>query len=315
VPRALVIGCGFLGGHILRGLATRGIEASALSRSFSSAVVGTGSELLEGEAEDRVLLRGALRGVNEVIYCIGGLPPAAAQKNPGRDARLLLEPLRAVIAALEDHPEAGITYLSSGGAIYGNPASLPVSETHPVKPIGAYARVRLAGEHLLETAHKRCGLRTRILRASNVYGEYQPLERGLGAVGVFIDQVAHGRRIELFGDGENVRDFFYAGDLASAVAQLIERRTGSVLLNVGSGVGSTINDLIAIVERELGRRAFVEHKDARPFDVRRVVLDLTRLRRFVDWEPLPLEDGVALLADAMSRREAELFREPVAVAL
>lgn len=296
----LVLGCGFLGGHVARGLADRGARVTGLSHSFAPTVseVPGRLSLIRGDAFDRRLLATALHGVDEVIYCLGGLPPARAELEPERDAALVLDPLHSVLDALHGRPGIGFTYLSSGGAVYGNPASIPVAEDHPARPIGAYGSVRLAGEQIVDAARRRGGILTRILRCGNVYGEHQPLSRGQGAVGVFIDRISRGETIELFGDGETVRDYVYVGDLVEAIAQLLACRNGSALLNIGSGTGTSVNELVRLVEEALGRSAVVTHAAARPFDVRRVILDLTRLRTLIGYDPLGLAEGVARLVGA-----------------
>jgi UDP-glucose 4-epimerase len=292
--RVLVIGCGFVGGHVATGLALRGFGVTVLSRSFGPALVPARHRvvLIEADARDRRVLARALRGTDEVVYCIGGLQPASAERNPALDARMLLDPLRTLLSILRPHRQTGVTFLSSGGAIYGNPRRLPVDERHPAAPIGAYAAARLGGESLLAGAPGPA----RVLRCANVYGEHQPLDRGQGAVGVFIDRVARGRPIALYGNGEAVRDYVYVGDLVEVLAHLLAGPRDSLLLNVGSGTGTSLLDLLDLVERVVGRRPIIVRRPARPFDVRRVILDVTRLRGLMAFNPLPLADGVALVA-------------------
>ncbi len=313
--RALVIGCGFLGSHIACGLAERGHAVRVLSRSFAPAALRElpDAALIRGDARDRPLLHAALDEIDEVIYCVGGLQPAEAQLHPRRDRALLLDPLRDVITTLIGRPGVALTYLSSGGAVYGNPAQLPVPEAAPPKPIGAYAAVRLAGERLLVQAHKRYGLDVRILRCSNVYGEDQPIDRGQGAVGVFLDRIARGQVIELFGDGSVVRDYVYVGDLVETIARL-RRWDGLTVLNVGSGVGTSLKELIELLEAALGREAIVAARPARDFDVRRVVLDVTRLRRLLAVDPLTLTQGLTRLMTETGHGLAAPDLQPVAVA-
>jgi UDP-glucose 4-epimerase len=294
--RVLVIGCGFLGGHIACGLAERGVGVRVLSRSFAPRALRQlpADRLILADARHPDALKVALDGIDEVIYCVGGLQPAEAELARERDEAMLVAPLREVLTQLAEGPKVAITYLSSGGAVYGNPVQLPVRETTPPNPIGVYAAVRLAGERVLARAHERYGLPVRILRCANVYGEDQPINRGQGAVGVFLDRIARGQVIEVFGDGSVVRDYVYVGDLVEAVARLIGR-DGLTVLNVGSGIGTSLTELIALLETALGRRAITAPRPARGFDVQRVVLDVTKLRQLLGTQPLTLAQGIRCL--------------------
>jgi UDP-glucose 4-epimerase len=137
----------------------------------------------------------------------------------------------------------------------------------------------------------------RILRCANVYGEHQPLNRGQGAVGVFVDLIARGKTVEVYGDGSVVRDFVYVGDLVDAVAQLRGRHDAPTLINVGSGTGTSIRDLIAMIEAATGRRAITCFSPSRSFDVREITLDISRLKKLIRFEPVPLAHGVRRLVD------------------
>lgn len=309
--RALVIGCGFLGGNVACGLARRGVEVRVLSRSFAppAAAMLPARALVEGDVSSHLILERALAGVDEVIYCVGGLQPAGAELDPRRDASLMLGPLRELVAALRGRHGVALTYLSSGGAVYGNPRRLPVSEAEPPDPIGAYATVRLAGERIVVRAHEEHGIPVRVLRCANVYGEGQPVNRGQGAVGVFLDRILRGVPIELFGDGGVVRDYVYVGDVVEVIARLITDHGGSTLMNVGSGEGTSLNELIGLLESSTQQTAIIVRRPGRGFDVHRVILDVTRMRRLVSVEPLGLSEGIGrLLASRPDSR-------PVAAAL
>lgn len=251
--------------------------------------------LITGDASNWLVLERVLTGIDEVVYCVGGLQPAGAELDPDRDAALMLGPLRGLVAALSDRPEIVLTYLSSGGAVYGNPKRLPVTEDEPPNPIGAYAAVRLAGERIVIRAHEAHGTPVRVLRCANVYGERQPVDRGQGAVGVFLDRISRGLPVELFGDGSVVRDYVHVGDIVEVIAHLLGLEPRSILMNVGSGQGTSLNELIALIEAATGQRAITVMRPARGFDVERVILDVTQMRRLLSVEPLGLRQGIARL--------------------
>jgi UDP-glucose 4-epimerase len=287
-----VIGCGFLGGNIARELALGGARLRVLSHSFAPLAVEVldTRAMIAADVSDETALQHALGGAEEVVFCVGGLTPAAAERAPQVEAALLLDPLRRVLDALAG-TNIRLTFLSSGGAVYGHPERLPVDESHPRQPIGHYGRVRVAAERMLDAA-RRLGIRVCVLRCSNVYGDGQPLVRGQGVVGVFVDRICRGEPIERFGLDDVVRDYLHARDLASAVCQLIQIPAVPTAINVGSGVGTSLTELIALIEDVVGRRALVVPRDGRSFDVRRVFLDVTRLRGLISFDPRPLRDGI-----------------------
>jgi UDP-glucose 4-epimerase len=295
-PRTLLIGCGFIGSHVVEELAAASHPPIVLTRSRppkSVAGLIPEGDLHLGNAQEPEVLQRALAGVGHVVFTAGGLLPAASEENPELDARLTLEPVRAVLAALAERPDVTLTYLSSGGTVYGEPTTVPVDEDAPTEPVGAYGRLHLDCEEEVLAARRERGLDVRILRCATVYGEHQRPDRGQGAVVTFLHRIEKGEEVHLFGDGGAVRDYVYAGDVAAAIVQLLGCQDVPPVLNLGSGEGTSLAELLALAEKEVGRAAKVVRHPARGFEVRRVVLDTTRLRDLIDFEPTPLETGVS----------------------
>jgi UDP-glucose 4-epimerase len=295
--RTLVIGCGFLGRNIVEELVGLSLRPRVLTRSQPSAsvskVLGEG-DLLIGSAQERELVEQALEGIDHLVFSAGGLLPEASEKNPELDAELTLGPLQTVLEALSSRPEVSLTYLSSGGTVYGEPQEIPVSEDAPTAPIGAYGGLHLACERAVLAHGHQHGARVRVLRCSSVYGPHQHPDRGQGALVTFLNRIETGRAVDIFGGGESIRDYVYAGDVAKVVARLLESGEGEAVLNVGSGEGTRLIDLLHMAEREAGREAQVIEHPPRDFEVRRIVLDVERLRGLIEFEPIPLPEGVAL---------------------
>lgn len=292
-PRILVVGCGFIGSHVVAELVGRGQQPAVLTRSEPQPALATaGLRPLIGNAASRPVVEAALKDVEHVVYSAGGLLPAASEDDPDRDAELTLAPIRTVLAALRERG-VGLTYLSSGGTVYGEPAQVPVREDAPTNAFGAYGRLHLECEAEVLREQREHGLAVRILRCASVYGPYQRPDRGQGAAATFLHRIEAGLPIDLYGDGESERDYVYAGDVAWVVAELAGRADGPAVLNVGSGEGTSLIDLLRAAEREVGREAEVVFHPARSFEVRRVVLDIARLRELTGFEPMPLADGIA----------------------
>jgi UDP-glucose 4-epimerase len=305
--RALVIGSGFIGSHVVAELAARSLPPAVLTRSRpADAVISVlePGDLHLGDAADPAALAEALEGVEHVVYCAGGLLPADSEQNPERDAELTLRPLRAVLEALRTRPRVDLTYVSSGGTVYGEPARVPVPESAPTRPFGAYGKLHLLCEEEIGRGAE-AGLRARVLRCATVYGPFQLPDRGQGAVVTFLHRIEQGKPIALYGGGETTRDYVYAGDVARVACDLLGREDGERVLNVGAGVGTSLVELLRLAEKQVGREAVVEQHDERGFDVHRIVLDISLLRALTGFEPTPLESGIASTHEWLTASAAE----------
>jgi UDP-glucose 4-epimerase len=293
--RTLVIGCGFIGSNVATLIASGDQPPVVLTRSRPAdqvvAAVGE-ANLRLGDAADLETVEAALDGIDDVAFCAGGLLPSDSEQNPERDRELTLKPVRTVLEALRQRPEVTLTYLSSGGTVYGEPERLPVRESDPTEPGSAYGKLHLACEKKIEAARREHGLRSRILRCSTVYGEHQQPERGQGAVVTFLHRIARDEQIELYGDGTTIRDYIYVGDVARAVVALISHPDGPALLNVGSGNATSLLEVLRLVEAEIGRPPRIAHHPERGFDVHQIVLDTTLLHETIDLEITPLSRGI-----------------------
>ena len=244
--RALVVGAGFIGTHVAQALATRSVETRVLNRSpleGERLARLCGAEVMIGDASVRATLRRALDCVAQVYFCAGGLMPAESNLDPVADAALALPPVLNTLEELRDRPGVGLTYLSSGGTVYGPPAENPVREDHPTQPITSYGVMKLACEKYTAMYARLYGLRASVLRCSNVYGPHQPAGRGQGFIAAGLRALLDGERITLFGDGLNVRDYVFAPDVARVMLDLARHPAPPLVANVGSGSGTSLQEL------------------------------------------------------------------------
>lgn len=309
----LVVGCGFIGSHVVLELTANGRPPVVLTRSRPADEVVSAiadGDLRLGDAANRDDLAAVLGGIDHVVYCAGGLLPAASEREPERDEELTLAPLRAVLDALRSQPETTLTYVSSGGTVYGEPEELPVPETAPTHPVGSYGRLHLACEEEIARHHREHGLRAQVLRCSTVYGEFQSPDRGQGAVVTFLRRIEHGLPIDLYGGGATVRDYIYAGDVARALVALLDRDEGPSILNLGSGQGTSLLELLHMVEAHVGRKADVRQHPERGFDVHRIVLDTSRLSSLLDFRQTPLDAGIARTDKWLQSATPEVETQP-----
>ena len=185
-------------------------------------------------------------------------------------------------------------FASSGGTVYGLPHTVPIDEDHPTNPITSYGVVKLAIEKYMDLFWRLHGLHYTVLRISNPYGPYQNPVGQQGAIAVFLHHLRTGQPITIWGDGRVVRDYIYVSDLVDALVLAAEVETRRKVLNVGSGHGTSLNELIALMGKETGERPEVDYLKGRALDVPANVLGISRVREELGWRPrTTLDEGIA----------------------
>lgn len=304
----LVVGGGFLGSHVAGALAAHGIPTTVLTRTPPSiateARMGAAAVQI-GDAADATTFTTSLEGADHVVWCAGGLLPADSNVHPTADLTSALLPLLTALDVLRRRPGVGITFFSSGGTVYGNPDRLPVPESHPTRPLTSHGVTKVAAEHYLSLYGDVYGVPSLVLRCGNVYGEGQPADRSQGLIAAALDRVRRRRPLTVFGDGSSMRDFISIGDVVGVVSCLLGRTDIPPVLNVGSGRGTSVANVLAMIETVTGERVELKRQPARPGDVRRVVLDISLLRSVLpDFQPTPLADRVGQMWKAVERTES-----------
>lgn len=295
LSRVLVLGLGFIGSHLARRLRQAGYEVVVASRSAPSPAFLAEvepSRVFVGDAVDAVGVDALMAGVQAVVYCCRGLLPAESVAQPLVDRHLTLFPLEAVLRRLRRYPGMRFIYLSSGGTVYGCPSYVPVDEGHVLSPIVPYGANRVAAERLIASEVARHGLAATVLRPSNVYGPDQPAGRGQGVIAAFLDAARRNVACVVYGDGSIVRDYVHVDDLGDVVVTLVESRDVPSPLNVGSGQPVSLLRLADTIRNVTGRPLRLAHEPERSYDVKAIVLDVSRLRAVMRFAPIMIEEGI-----------------------
>ena len=235
-----------------------------------------------GNLQDRALLARLLPVCGTVIHLASETTPGVSARCPTLEAGNLL-PTLGLLEMLQEFPAIHLIYLSSGGTLYGSPDKLPVAEDAPLSPQSYHGAGKAAQEMFLQ-AFRAQGCAVTTLRPANAYGPGQSLRTGFGLVRTVMECIRRDLPLEIWGDGEAVRDYVYVDDVAAACALFVARPDDNSTYNVGSGEGCSINELIRRAGKVCGRMPRVEYRPARTGDVARVVLDITRLRA-AGWVP------------------------------
>jgi UDP-glucose 4-epimerase len=290
----LVLGAGFIGGHVVRRLLDNGHRVRVLSRSRPhgrAEHLTAGAEIIIGDAGVTKTVAEAVVGMDHVVFALGSLVPPEAEQEPHLDLSLTLQPLLELLGVLAQGPRLPVSYLSSGGTVYGNALSLPIPETAPTVPLSVYGITRLTAERYVLRYGAMHDANVRLLRIGNAYGAGQTTARGQGIVGTALERCRTGEPLVLYGEGHVWRDFVHAEDIGMAVAALVEAGGPSVV-NVGSGVATSMSEVVTLAREVSGRPLATTSKDFRDFDLPRVQLDISLLRSLIDYQPRSLREGM-----------------------
>jgi UDP-glucose 4-epimerase len=190
------------------------------------------------------------------------------------------------------HGVGKFIYISTGGAVYGEPQYLPVDENHPINPLDPYGASKHHVEHYVHLYRANYDLAYTVLRYPNVYGPRQDPYGEAGVVAIFAHGMLQGRELVINGSGDQERDFVYVSDVARANLLALERGDGGVY-NVGSGVGTSINTIFSQLRSITDYQGDELHGPAKLGEVYRVFLDASRAREALGWWPqVSLEEGL-----------------------
>lgn len=291
-PVVVLGGGGFVGSAITRGLVSDGYDVTVAEREPPKDLDRlAGARVLMRDAGDPAIYDELLDGAMAVVYAVGCLFPGESNASPLADIQDSLTPLIQLLEALRRQPEVPMVFLSSGGTVYGNPMMIPVTEDHPTNPTTSYGILKLTGEKYIGMYRQLYGVQASVLRVANAYGPFQPPGRGQGVVGVFVDRVARGLPVRVFGSGRVVRDYIHVDDVARAVGASIATATPHTL-NIGTGVGTSVLQMVQLLEEISGRAIALDHLPSRDFDVESIVLDVATFRALVGRDPIDLTAGL-----------------------
>ena len=291
-------GAGYIGSHAARALRRAGYEAII----YDSLVNGhrrlaDGFELVEGDIADEAKLRPVLKRVDGVMHFAAHAYVGESVENPRKYFRNNVE---AALGLLNATLDAGIRrfVFSSTCAVYGEPAKVPITEDNPRQPVNPYGTSKLFCEYALEAYDRAYGLRSARLRYFNAAGADDSGEIGelhnpeTHLIPLALAATGDGAELKIFGtdyptpDGTCVRDYIHVNDLADAhvrALQHLEKGGESIALNLGTGQGDSVLEVIQAAETATGRTVRRKVGSRRAGDPPVLVADATRAQQVLGW--------------------------------
>jgi UDP-glucose 4-epimerase len=291
-------GSGFIGRALVRHLTSLGHEVIVASRvrppandenwvEYDLAETGTVANIVEASPDG-------------IFHLAWSSTPALAETDPYTDARVNLAGTVALLDAISKG-QTKVVFCSSGGTVYGDTGGRPALESMVGNPIGMYGLAKATVENYCRYFARYRNSKIRIARISNPYGSEQSLSKLQGAAPRFARQILRGEAVQIWGDGSIVRDYIHVEDAASGLVAVMQLNASQVSdenqsFNVGTSVGTSLNQLIEFLSEIIGLRASIMHLPGRPFDLDYNVLNCQKLRTASGWQPsLSLTAGLTKL--------------------
>ncbi len=293
-------GSGFIGSNLVDALVERGDDVTVIDDLSTGRRENLDSAIAAGAALEELDIRDAA-AVAELTAKVAPdtVFPLAAQidvrisaSDPAFDARVNVEGTINVLDAARRAGVKRVVNTSTGGAIYGEGRVLPAGEDHPVAPEAPYGQSKFCAEGYCELFRRLHGLSTVSLRYGNVYGPRQDPLGEAGVIAIFCGKLREGGTPTVFGDGLQTRDYVYVGDVIQA--NLLAAGAGvSGAINIGTGVGTSVLDLVEALGGQADGAFEPEMAPERPGEVRHIHLDASRAQSELRWQPeVGLEEGL-----------------------
>jgi UDP-glucose 4-epimerase len=305
IERFLVTGgAGFIGSNICKRLVSQGcfvrvIDNLLTGKKSNLADIMGKIEFIEADMGDKRIARKAMKGIDVVLHQ-GALPSVPRSvDDPAATNQHCVDATLTLLLAARDTGVKRFVYAASSSA-YGDTPELPKVETMPVNPLSPYAVAKVAGEYYCSVFYKVFGLETISLRYFNVFGPHQdPTSQYAAAIPAFVTAILKGQKPTVFGDGEQSRDFTYIDNVVEAnlLAARVKHTAGEVV-NVACGEAVTVNEIIEMINRLVGKNVRPIYAPVRPGDVKHSLADITLAKKLIGYKPtVSFGDGLRIAID------------------
>jgi UDP-glucose 4-epimerase len=291
----LIGGFGFLGRNIIKYLSqkseislvvfdhivTPDFQEYETVKSFQGELIDTNKIIALIENEN----------VKTIIHCVSTLYPDSNFSEYDIDIIQVILPSIKILDYCANN-KIKFVYFSSGGTIYGNKSTDILNEDMSPSPISFYGLSKLCMEEVILFYHNRFEMDYLILRPSNPYGFGQNIYGKQGLVAVLIGKIINHETALIYGDGSSLRDYIDIDDFVYYVIELLAKDIRNIIINIGSGRGYSINQIISLVEDISETRINIQYVSPRKNDVKRIILDITKLNEIVPHKQIDINEGI-----------------------
>lgn len=274
-------GCGFIGKHLVNRLSQLGYKTTIIDNLSvgKKNTLPPHTKLIKANIENPSIEKIFQKVKPQIVYHLAAdnrvtSPPEATIK-----ANVI-----GTFNILKCSQKAKIKQLifTSSAAVYGESQTLPITETHPTKPISAYGISKLTGELYCQQFEKY--LKTSIFRFANVFGPGQNCSSEGGVVAIFINQLLKGKKPIIYGTGQQTRDFIFVNDVVDALTSAL-KKPQSFCLNIGSNQSTSIKKLLNLTAKLLNKKPAFIKKPARPAEIEKSLFSHQKATKILKWKP------------------------------
>ena len=282
-------GNGFLGRNLCKYLADCGEKVYSFDMSMPE-VTDNRIEYIAGDFFDDYTLEETVKGMDVIYHAICTLNPGNSNEKCILGYERDFVQTAKLCSYLKD-TECRMIFFSSGGTVYGNQEVQPITEDAVPVPINHYGNLKLCIENTMRTFNFQMKKNMLIARISNPYGPGQDYHKGVGFIDAAIKHTIAGETIEIWGDGNVVRDYIYIDDLCRMLYALIEYHGDIEVFNLSSNTGVSQNDIVDIL-KQIDPAVKVAYKPGRSVDAKKIILDNSRIHSICDFEMVSIEEGI-----------------------
>jgi nucleoside-diphosphate-sugar epimerase len=296
-------GAGFIGSNLAEILAKKNdvIVIDSLLTGHRSNLEGIDCKFIEGSINDVEKLRHAFLGTDYVLHqaALASVPRSVDDPMPSNQNNI--EGTLNVLMMARKCNVRKVVYASSS-SVYGDTPTLPKVETMATNPQSPYAVTKLAAEQYCQVFWKSYQLPTAALRYFNVFGPRQdPNSQYAAVIPRFIKLAKAGKKLTVYGDGEQTRDFTYIMDVVQAnLRAAVDTENNGEVFNIARQERISLNELTQIIFRQLDRKGVLDYQAERPGDIKHSLADISKARTLLGYQPeYTIEQGIGLTIDSM----------------
>ncbi|SHG29743.1 UDP-glucose 4-epimerase [Flavobacterium fluvii] len=228
--------------------------------------------------------------INVIIHLVSNLIASSSDEEFYEGMDNVIMPTFKLIDFIANK-EIKLLFFSSGGTIYGN-ANSRIDETTALNPINNYGFSKLLIEDYIYFKRSSSQLNCIVIRPSNVYGSFQSFIGNQGFISIAINKIYNNEPIVIWGDGNSIRDYIHVDDVVEVIQKLLSHSISNTILNLSTGVGKSLLEIIEIIEKNLDKKAIVCFNNKRNVDANSVILDNSRLVATIPQEFISVEEGI-----------------------
>lgn len=285
----IIGGNGFIGTNLSKYLASNGNEVYSFD-IVEPKIKDGNVKYIQGDFFDDNTLSQVIRGMDIIYHALSTINPGNSnEKYMMGYSRDFIQTVK--LFSMLQNTDTKLVFLSSGGTVYGNQEVQPIAESATARPINHYGNVKLCIENTLRIFSIQAKSKMIIARISNPYGPGQDYSKGVGFIDAVIKRTLSNETIEIWGDGEVIRDYIYIDDVCKMLWALAKYEGEERIFNVSSCSGTSQNEIIEIV-RSLNPDVKFEYKPGRSVDAKKMILDNSLIKTIYDEPIVNAEEGI-----------------------